>query len=178
MRSHSVIEARLKFSPRESRLEVRQKNTLLLLISTFSGPPCGEYRDDGSLSMIRIPHGRMIAATRTYRAYNTRTHAHTFVVQAGEGTRHYKVACHGSMDLASGQSRGLLHFLAPRNFLLVPFVRSRASTESGGALDRIYRRPIGSFALVVLSGWMKFEKQPPVIAAEHDLLIEDNYLRS
>lgn len=74
MRSHSVIEARLKFSPRESRLEVRQKNTLPLLISTFSGPPCGEYRDDGSLSMIRIPHGRMIAAT--YRAYNTRTRAH------------------------------------------------------------------------------------------------------
>lgn len=68
----------------------------------------------------------------------TRTHAHVHArarqgVQGPEKERDTlrEVACHGSMDLASGQSRGLLHFLASRNFLLVPLVRSR---ESGGVL--------------------------------------------
>ena len=36
------------------------------------------------------------------------------------------------MDLANGQSRGLLHFLASRNFLLVPLVRSRENRERRG----------------------------------------------
>lgn len=62
----------MKFPPRESRLDVRQR-IFLLLISTFSGPPCGEYRDGGSLSTIRIPHRRMIATT-----YVPRVHGRTY----------------------------------------------------------------------------------------------------
>lgn len=60
-------------------------------------------------------------------------------------TRHYKVACHRSMDLASGQSRGLLHFLTSRNFLLVLLVRSRENREPGGVLSIGYTIDRSSF---------------------------------
>lgn len=102
----------------------------------FLGHPVEkEYRDDGRVSStIRIPHPRMIVR-RHYRTQIRARHTHTGLGCVGRRTRHYKVACHGSMDLASGQSRGLLHFLASRNFLLVPLVRSRENRERRGVLE-------------------------------------------
>lgn len=145
MRSHSVIEARLKFSPRESRLDVRQKNTLLLLISTFSGPPCGEYIETMEVS-VDDPH-----TTPPDDSGDVRSRAYTYYMYTYTHTR---PACRPEKerDTTKWRATGVWTLRAVKvvayftSWLRETFSSCRscvhARTESGGALNRIYCRPI------------------------------------